>query len=79
MLSLRAHAIITASLFGAIIVFAIVGNVLHDAGILKDGAVIQAAAKYLFFALFLGFGYSAIPLMVTCTFDKELRFRMPVP
>ncbi|MBV9260141.1 MAG: hypothetical protein JO205_02100 [Pseudolabrys sp.] len=63
-MSLRAHAIITASLFGAIIVFAIVGNVLHDAGILKDGAVIQAAAKYLFFALFLGFGYSAIPLMV---------------
>ncbi len=64
MLSLRAHAWITASLFAGIIAFAIAGNVLHDAGILKDGSVAQIIAMVVFFALFLAFGYSAIPLMV---------------
>ncbi len=64
MLSLRAHAWITAALIAAIVVFSIVGNVLHDQGILKDGSGVQSVAKYIFFGLFLAFGYSAIPLMV---------------
>ncbi|MBV9556556.1 MAG: hypothetical protein JO254_05720 [Pseudolabrys sp.] len=64
MLSLRAHAWIAGGLFAAIIAFAIIGNVLHDAGLLRDGSVAQRIAMIVFFALFLGFGYSAIPLMV---------------
>jgi hypothetical protein len=64
MLSLKSHAIITGALFATMIGLAIVGNVLHDQGVLKDGSGIQSVAKYLFFALFLAFGYSVIPLMV---------------
>lgn len=64
MFSLKIHAIVTASLFAAIVVMAIVGNVLHDSGMLPDNSTSQLAARIIFFALFLAFGYSAIPLMV---------------
>jgi hypothetical protein len=64
MLSLKSHAIITGSLFAAIIVTAIAGNALHDSGYLPDSSSAQLAAKILFFSLFLAFGFSCIPLMV---------------
>jgi hypothetical protein len=64
MFSLKTHAIITGSLFAAIIVMAIVGNVLHDSGYLPDSSAAQLAAKIIFFTLFLAFGFSCIPLMV---------------
>jgi hypothetical protein len=64
MLSLKSHAIITGSLFAAIIVMAIVGNVLHDGDYLPDSSTSQLAAKIIFFSLFLAFGFSCIPLMV---------------
>ncbi len=64
MLSLRSHAIITGSLFAAIIVMAIIGNVLHDGGYLPDSSTAQLMAKIIFFALFLTFGFSCIPVIV---------------
>jgi hypothetical protein len=64
MLSLKTHAVITGSLFAAIIIFAMVGNVLHDAGYLPDSSFAQIVARGLFFGLFIAFGFSCIPLMV---------------
>jgi hypothetical protein len=64
MFSLKVHAIIAGALFAAIIVMAIVGNVLHDQGLLPDNSASQLAARVIFFTLFLAFGYSTIPLMV---------------
>jgi hypothetical protein len=64
MFSLKVHAIITGALFAAIIVMAMVGNVLHDQGYIPDSSAAQTAARVIFFGLFLAFGYSAIPLMV---------------
>ena len=64
MFSLKTHAIITGSLFAAIIAMAILGNVLHDSGYLPDSSAAQRAAKIIFFTLFLTFGFSCIPLMV---------------
>jgi uncharacterized membrane protein len=65
MFSLKTHAIITGGLFGAIIVMATVGNELHDSGgYIAESSVSQFAARIVFFALFLTFGFSCIPLMV---------------
>jgi len=51
MLSLRTHAIICAGIFAAIIVLAMLGNALHDNGIVEDGSTIQLTAMILFFGL----------------------------
>jgi len=74
MLSLRAHAWIAGGLFAGIVAFAIVGNVLHDAGVLRDGCMAQRAAMVVFFGLFLGFGYAAIPLMVKLVLRGQTAF-----
>jgi len=64
MFSLKTHAVITGGLFAAIIVLAMIGNVLHDSGYLPDSSTAQFAARIIFFALFLAFGFSCIPLML---------------
>ena len=64
MFSLKVHAIVTGTLFAAMVVMAIIGNVLHDQGFIPDSSAAQMAARVIFFGLFLSFGYSAIPLMV---------------
>jgi hypothetical protein len=64
MFSLKTHAIITGGLFAAIVVMALVGNVLHDSGYLPDSSANQFAAQIIFFGLFLAFGFSCIPLMI---------------
>ena len=64
MFSLKVHAIITGALFAAIVVMAMIGNVLHDQGFIPDSSAAQMAARVIFFGLFLAFGYSTIPLMV---------------
>ena len=64
MLSLKSHAIITGGLFAAIIVMAMVGSVLHDNGYIPDSSASQFAVRIIFFALFLAFGFSCIPLML---------------
>ena len=64
MLSLKAHAIISGALFATMIVGAIVGNIAHDSGLLRDGSTVQFVVMITYFTLFVAFGYSMIPLMV---------------
>ena len=64
MLGLRTHALISASLFAAIVVMAMIGNALQKQGLLPESPTVQLAAKVVFFGLFLFFGFSCIPLML---------------
>ena len=64
MLSLRAHAIISGALLGTILAAASIGSELHDRGIIPNSSANQFAARMIFFALFLAFAYSTIPLML---------------
>jgi len=73
MFSLKVHAIITGALFAAIVVLAMIGNVLHDQGLLPDNSASQMAARVIFFGLFLAFGYSAIPLMVKLVLAGQVK------
>ena len=57
MFSLKTHAIITGALLATMIVLAIAGNVLHDRGCLPDSSAAQFAARVIFFAMFLAFGF----------------------
>ncbi|HZL40489.1 MAG TPA: hypothetical protein VFC45_09445 [Pseudolabrys sp.] len=72
MLSLKSHAIITGGLFAAIIVMAAVGSVLHDNGYIPDSSANQFAARIIFFALFLAFGFSCIPFMLKLMLVGEI-------
>jgi hypothetical protein len=58
----RRSAFISGALLAVIILLAVAGNMLEAAG--ADPAVFALPAKPLFFALFVAFGYSAIPLIV---------------
>jgi len=62
--SLKTHAVIAGGLLASIVVLAMIGNALHDSGYLADSSMAQRVAQVLFFALFLAFGFSCIPLMV---------------
>ena len=73
MFSLKVHAIITGALFAAIVVMAMIGNVLHDQGFIPDSSAAQMAARVIFFGLFLAFGYSAIPLMVKLVLAGQVK------
>lgn len=64
MLSLRAHAIICASIFAAIIILAMLGSALHDSGIVEDGPTIRLSAMILFFGLTVALMFSFVPVMV---------------
>ncbi len=64
MFSLKTHAIITGALLATMIIMAIAGNVLHDRGYLPDSSGTQFAARVIFFALLLAFGFSCIPTML---------------
>jgi uncharacterized membrane protein len=64
MFSLKTHAIITGALLATMIILAITGSVLHDRGYLPDSSTAQFAARVIFFALFLAFGFSCIPTML---------------
>lgn len=63
MFSLKTHAIISGAFFAALILFAILGNVVTGGRPLKDPAL-MLGAKVLIFGLFLAFGFSLIPLML---------------
>src|SRR5436305_10832915 len=73
MLSVRAHAVITGGLFTAMIALAMIGNALHDQGLLPDSADVQIGARVLFFALTLALFFSAIPLMVKLVLGTQAR------
>jgi len=64
MLSLRAHVIICASLFGALIGIALLGNALQAAGVIRDLGAYKLPFLILIFVLFVAAGFSAIPVMV---------------
>ena len=64
MFSLRAHAIICASLFGALIGIALAGNALQAAGVIHDLGRFKLPFLILIFGLFLAAGFSAVPVMV---------------
>ena len=70
MLSLRAHALICGGLFAAMIGLAILGNVLQAAGVIAPAGVGKPVA-FLFFALFLAFGFSCVPVMVKLVFGVQ--------
>jgi hypothetical protein len=64
MLSLRAHAIICASLFAALIGIALLGNALQASGTIRDLGAFKLPFLVLIFVLFVAFGFSAIPVTV---------------
>ena len=64
MLSLRAHAIICAALFVLLFGIPIVGNVLQASGVSPPPGGPLLAFQIFYFALFLAFGLSAIPVIV---------------
>jgi uncharacterized membrane protein YGL010W len=64
MLSLRAHAVICAVLFGLLIGIPILGNVLQASGVTPPPGGPLLAFQIFYFTLFLAFGLSAIPVMV---------------
>lgn len=70
--SIRALALVSGGLFAAIILAALVGNALQDAGIVKDPAALEGPAKITFFALFVAFGFSVIPLMVRLVLGAQI-------
>lgn len=65
MLSLRAHAIICASLFGALLVIGWGGNILQATGVLPaDPGRLKIPLIVLMLGLTAAFAFSAIPVMV---------------
>jgi hypothetical protein len=72
MFSLRTHAIISGSLFAAMILFAVAGNLLTGGRPLKD-PTLMLGAKILIFGLFLVFGFSLIPLMLKLFLAAQVR------
>lgn len=64
MFGLKTHAIVSGALLVAIIAMAAIGGVLHDRGLLADSSTAQIAARVIFFALFVVFAFSLIPLML---------------
>lgn len=64
MFSLQTHAIICAALLATIVAIAMGGNALQAAGVIHDLGAFKLPFMILIFALFLAFGFSAIPVMV---------------
>jgi hypothetical protein len=63
MLSLRAHAFIFFGLLAAIIAFAVAGNALQAAGVIKPEGL-GTPFKILFLVLVAALAFSAVPMMV---------------
>jgi hypothetical protein len=74
MFSLRTHLIICLSLFGALIGFAVLGNVLAAVGVIKPlhGAA-QTVGVGVLLILFVAAGLSAIPVMVKVVLGAQER------
>lgn len=70
MLSFRAHAWICGGLFAAMIGLAILGNVLQGMGVIAPAGIGKPVA-FLFFGLFLAFGFSCVPVMVKLVFGVQ--------
>jgi hypothetical protein len=64
MFTLRTHAIICGALFAALIGIAILGNVAERAGMTPPSGTARLVAVAGYFALFVAFGLSTIPVIV---------------
>src|SRR5260221_12199279 len=64
MLSLRTHLMISAGIMAAIIVLAMIGNALHDSGVVQDRPAIRLTAMIVFFGLSVALMFSLVPVMV---------------
>ena len=64
MLSLRAHAIICASIFAAIIILAMIGNALQAGGVVAESPALRLGAMIVFFGLTVALMFSFVPVMV---------------
>ena len=73
MFTLRTHIAICGALFAALIGVAILGNVLQYAGVAPLSGAGRYVAVGLYFALFVAFGLSAIPVMVKLVLGAQLR------
>jgi hypothetical protein len=72
MFSLRTHAFISGALFAALILLAILGNLLNGGRPLKD-PMLMMGARILFFGLFLALAFSLIPLMLKIFLAAQLK------
>jgi hypothetical protein len=70
--SLRTNVLISAGLFGAILVLAIIGNVLEKAGVGPLTGGRRLAVMVVFFGLFLAFGFSLVPVMVKTVLGAQV-------
>ena len=71
MLSFRAHALICAILFALLLGIPIVGNILQASGMAPPAAAPLLAFQIFYFALFLAFGLSAIPVIVMVVLRQQ--------
>ncbi len=72
-MTLRKNVIICGSLFATVIGTAIIGNVLQSAGMAPLSGTTSYLAMFVFFGLFLAFGFSAIPVMVKTVVAAQTR------
>lgn len=73
MLRLRTHAIITAGIFVAINVLAMIGNALEASGAVKASPAARLAAVIIFLALSIALAFSVVPLMVKVVLGFQAR------
>ena len=71
MFSLRTHVIICGALFAALIGLAIIGNALERAGVTPPSGAGRDVAVVGYFALFVAFGLSAIPVIVKVVLSAQ--------
>ena len=64
MLSLRAHVIICASLFAALLLIVPLAGLLHVTGLIKNPAAYKIPAIAIVGGLFAAFAFSAVPVIV---------------
>ena len=64
MLSLRAHVIICASLFAALLLMVPLAGLLHATGLIKNPAAYKIPAIAIVGGLFSAFAFSAVPVIV---------------
>lgn len=73
MYTLRAHLLISAGLFAALIGIALVGNPMQRAGVAPPSGPMRYVAAGLYFALFLAFGFSLVPVLVKLVIAAQVR------
>ena len=64
MLSLRAHVMIAAGIFAAIVVLAMLGNALEASGAIEASPGVRLGSIAVFLGLAVALAFSAVPVMV---------------